>query len=361
MFTVIDQAWPWLIPSSTFAATIQPHPGPYASRNGTGKPAAQPATSRCLRAYRAASGPTARLAAALAAPNAMMNEKMARYPDRWNTRAPIKLVVAHSRPTIPPTNAFTRTSSVNCGQFACSPSRTGRSPAPPAVFTCLPWTGATPARRSPAIRGLPGGLRPVAGAAVQDRQPADPAGGEQAGAGHRPLSVLAHDCERPVRQPGRAGGGGQGGQGGQLAVDGAWQVPGCPFGVLADIQHTPAVRTADEAWPEQRDGLGREPGGLPGADAAVEFAGQVVVADLQACLGKLAAVLPGIEHHHQRAPRVGEPAEPGRERRAQRDRHRAGDVGGGEARDRAGIDHRGPGPGQLCDVRPRSAREAPGG
>src|SRR5712691_11300253 len=36
MFTVIDQARPWLTPSSRLAATIQPHAGAQASRNGPG-------------------------------------------------------------------------------------------------------------------------------------------------------------------------------------------------------------------------------------------------------------------------------------------------------------------------------------
>src|SRR5215469_16720452 len=78
MFTVIDQARPWLTPNSTFAATIHHHAGAHASRNGTGTPATHPATSRVLRVCRLVSGPAARLVSALVTPNATMNENTAR-------------------------------------------------------------------------------------------------------------------------------------------------------------------------------------------------------------------------------------------------------------------------------------------
>ncbi len=78
MFTVIDQARPWLTPSSRLAATIQPQAGPQASINGTGSPATHPATSRLLRVCLAVSCPAARLVSALVTPNATMNEKTAR-------------------------------------------------------------------------------------------------------------------------------------------------------------------------------------------------------------------------------------------------------------------------------------------
>ncbi len=78
MFTVIDQARPWLTPSSRLAATIQPQAGAQASRNGTGSPATHPATSRLLRVCRAVSCPATRLVSALVTPNATMNENTAR-------------------------------------------------------------------------------------------------------------------------------------------------------------------------------------------------------------------------------------------------------------------------------------------
>ena len=65
MFTVIDQASPWLTPSSTFAATIHHHAGAQASRNGTGSPATHPATSSVFLVCRAVSGPAARFVSAL--------------------------------------------------------------------------------------------------------------------------------------------------------------------------------------------------------------------------------------------------------------------------------------------------------
>ena len=72
MFTTIEEVKPWLTPRHTFAATIHPHSGAQASRNGTGRPTAQPATSRALRVCRAVSGPATRLVSALVTPNAMM-------------------------------------------------------------------------------------------------------------------------------------------------------------------------------------------------------------------------------------------------------------------------------------------------
>jgi hypothetical protein len=67
-----------LTPRQRFAATIQPQAGAQARRNGTGRPAAQPATSRALRVYRAISGPAARLVSALVTPNATMKLNTAR-------------------------------------------------------------------------------------------------------------------------------------------------------------------------------------------------------------------------------------------------------------------------------------------
>src|SRR5260370_41598788 len=131
MLTVIDQARPWLTPSSTLAATIQPHAGAQASTNGTGSPATQPATSRLFLVCRVVSGPAARFVSAFVTPNATMNENTDTYPVRWNTRVPTRLVVVRSRPTMPPTHAFTTTSSVNCGQFGRSPSRTVPAAAAP--------------------------------------------------------------------------------------------------------------------------------------------------------------------------------------------------------------------------------------
>ncbi len=126
MLTVIDQARPWLRPSSTLAAMIHHHDGPQASMNGTGTPMTHPANSSCLRVNRAVSAPAARLVSALVRPKAMMNAKTARSLVTPNTSVPISGAVVRSRPTRAPTHALTMTKSVNCNQFSRSPSRTGR-------------------------------------------------------------------------------------------------------------------------------------------------------------------------------------------------------------------------------------------
>jgi hypothetical protein len=72
MMTVVDQVSPWLMPSSTLAATIQPQEGPQISRAGTGSATSQPATSTGLRPYRSARVPARKLVTALVAPKAAM-------------------------------------------------------------------------------------------------------------------------------------------------------------------------------------------------------------------------------------------------------------------------------------------------
>lgn len=49
MMTVVDQASPWLTPSSTFAATIHPQLGAQISMAGIGMATAQPASRTGLR------------------------------------------------------------------------------------------------------------------------------------------------------------------------------------------------------------------------------------------------------------------------------------------------------------------------
>ena len=43
MMTAVDQASPWFTPSSTLAATIQPHVGAQITISGTGSANSQPA------------------------------------------------------------------------------------------------------------------------------------------------------------------------------------------------------------------------------------------------------------------------------------------------------------------------------
>ncbi len=57
MITVVDQVSPWLMPSSTFAATTQPHDGAQISSSGTGTATSHPATSTGLRPKRSAQVP----------------------------------------------------------------------------------------------------------------------------------------------------------------------------------------------------------------------------------------------------------------------------------------------------------------
>ena len=59
MMTVTDQVSPWLTPSSTLAATTQPHDGAHISSSGTGTATSQPPTSTGRRPYRSAHDPAA--------------------------------------------------------------------------------------------------------------------------------------------------------------------------------------------------------------------------------------------------------------------------------------------------------------
>ncbi len=49
MITVVDQVRPWLMPSSTLAATTQPQLGAQISISGTGMATSHPAISTGLR------------------------------------------------------------------------------------------------------------------------------------------------------------------------------------------------------------------------------------------------------------------------------------------------------------------------
>src|SRR5579863_4294864 len=122
MITVIDQAKPWLMPSSAFAAMIQLQLGPQAIMNGTGRPKSQPTMSRYRRPYRSARCPDTRLAQALTTPKLTMNETTIVVDAIRNSSEPISGTTVRSSPTIPPTNALTSTSRENCCQFSRRPS-----------------------------------------------------------------------------------------------------------------------------------------------------------------------------------------------------------------------------------------------
>ena len=127
MTTVIDQARPWLTPSRTLAATIQPQLGATAISSGTGSAIAQPAISSRRRPSRCASAPAPRFVNALASPKATMNDSTAALEARPKSVWPISGRVERSRPTIAPTKALSATSSENCARFSRSPSSTRRS------------------------------------------------------------------------------------------------------------------------------------------------------------------------------------------------------------------------------------------
>jgi hypothetical protein len=152
---------------------------------------------------------------------------------------------------------------------------------------------------------------------------------EQARGGHGPLAVAAHHRQRPGRQLVGAG------EGAELDVVCAGEVAGGELGLLADVQDGLAGLVRDLG---DRDvGLGQA-GGPPGRHAAVKLTGQPLVADLQALADQVSAVLLGVQDQHE-GPVVGhQPAQPGRERTAQRDREGARDVPGGEGGHRPRVD-----------------------
>ncbi len=92
--------------------------------NGTGTPKIQPASKIFLRPTLSAKAPERRLETAFTSPKEMMNEKMAVLKTNPNCSEPTSGTTVRSKPTIPPTKAFTRTSSANCRQFSLRPSRT---------------------------------------------------------------------------------------------------------------------------------------------------------------------------------------------------------------------------------------------
>ena len=121
--TVIDHARPWLTPSRTLAATIQPQLGARAISSGTGSATIQPAISRRRRPARWASAPALRLVSALAKPKAMMNDRTAALEVSPKSSRAMSGSVERSSPTIAPTKTLTATSSRNCARFSRSPSR----------------------------------------------------------------------------------------------------------------------------------------------------------------------------------------------------------------------------------------------
>ena len=143
MFTVIDHASPWLIPSRTFAATIHHQLGAHMTRSGTGTPKSHPATSTRLRPNRSPNCPAKKLVSAFTMPNVAMKESAAVLEARPKSRSAMSGRTVRSRPTIAPTNAFTSTRSQNCRQFARRPNTGGSAPRAPGVERRRPTTMVT--------------------------------------------------------------------------------------------------------------------------------------------------------------------------------------------------------------------------
>ena len=120
----MDQVSPWLIPSSTLAATTHAQLGAVAINSGTGSAIAQPAISNRRRPARCARAPAPRFVNAFAKPKATMNDSTAALDARWKSSRPTSGSVERSSPTMAPTNALTNTSSENCAAFSRSPRRT---------------------------------------------------------------------------------------------------------------------------------------------------------------------------------------------------------------------------------------------
>ena len=161
--TVIDQASPWLTPSSRLAATMNHQEGARPINSGTGSATSQPATSSRLRPIRSASSPAARFVTAFAAPKATTNARIAAL-ERSRSR-PCRPGAARSAPARPwrrrarsarraaRTGAFARIPSCTRGVMrARRPRPSGwrrrSAPAPPA--TAAPRRGAR--RRTPPDR-----------------------------------------------------------------------------------------------------------------------------------------------------------------------------------------------------------------
>jgi hypothetical protein len=152
-----------------------------------------------------------------------------------------------------------------------------------------------------------------------------PGGGQEAGGGHSPFAVPADQRERAGADAGAVAR-----QGAKLDVGCAGNMPGAVFGILADVQD----RAADLPGRDQADAPGR-PG--PRGHASGQLAGEVLVADLHCLADEAGAVLGVVEDEHEGLAGIGEPAEPGSEGVAKRDRQRARDVPRSEGRDRAGV------------------------
>src|SRR6266850_2079471 len=110
------------MPRSTFAAITQLQAGAHINRKGTGSPAIHPATSSGFRPARSDQRPAATFVTAFTTPKLTMKDRIAAFDAKPNSRSASSGKTARSRPTIPPTNALTTTSSENWRQLRPNPS-----------------------------------------------------------------------------------------------------------------------------------------------------------------------------------------------------------------------------------------------
>ena len=125
MFTVIDQARPWFIPSNTLAKIIQFQSGANNKINGTGKPNNHPNTSILFLPHLSDILPANRFKTALTAPKLAINETINALDSIPNSSLPMSGTTVCSRPIIAPTNALTKTRMENWLIFCLKPRLIG--------------------------------------------------------------------------------------------------------------------------------------------------------------------------------------------------------------------------------------------
>ena len=115
------------MPSRMLAKITHPHDGAQINSSGTGNANSQPAMRTGLCPYRSERVPAKKFVAAFTAPNATMKVSVAVNAVSPNSCLARSGRTVRSWPIIPPTSAFTPTSSENWAMLACSPRRNGVS------------------------------------------------------------------------------------------------------------------------------------------------------------------------------------------------------------------------------------------
>ena len=123
MITVIDQAKPWLMPSSALAATTQSQLGAHMIMNGTGRPTSQPRTSTRLRPHTSAQLARDEVGERLDDAEADDEGDDERRRGDPNSSRADQRHDRRSMPTMPPTKALTSDEQRELRQFSRRPSR----------------------------------------------------------------------------------------------------------------------------------------------------------------------------------------------------------------------------------------------